>query len=406
MFWPKFLTEKWQRKLKKRRRGQVRAVDFIVSLLLFLLMLTQVIIIIFNIQSDVISAGIDDISYEELDIFGRQLLEQEGDSFWGYEKQLPSTFGLADPMSSTPLTISAAKIARLITRTFLPISDVTGYEMFDYNSLKEIINIDSNFDFQIGFSPFLEVNVVSNTIEPLSDPPEARAEVIVSNHQNIPISDAKAYFYTIDLITGNSIFEGILLTNSTGGASVDYPIPNFNDPDNEHFTIVIVKKAALWGMNWAYLEDRETTERVLIGSESNTTIWGGGINSSSILISDILEVIETPDNHFLSIIYENTTSEFSTEFIDLGTSIDSNETMLIPDKGLIFFISIVRVDNSFKVGIGSYPAILDRNSDGGMFYHIFGEFNPSRNVEAMLSKIFPIVVRGTLMKCQLTFWRE
>ena len=405
MFWPKFITEKWQRKLKKRRRGQIRAVDFIISLLLFLLMLTQIIIIIINIQSDVLSSGAEDISYEELDIFGRQLLEQEGDSFWGYEKSLPTSFGLADPMSTTPLTISAAKIARLITRTSFPISGVTGYEMFDYNSLKEIINLDSKYDFQIGFSPFLEVNVVSNTIAG-SVPPEARAEVIISNHQNRPISDANAYFYTIDLITGNSIFEGVLLTNSTGGASVDYPIPNSDDPDNEHITIVIVKKAALWGMNWAYLEGRPTTARVSIGSESTTTIWGGGINSSSILISDIIEATDTPDNHFLSVIYENTSSGFSTELIDLGTSYDSNETITIPDMGLVFFISIVRVDNSFEVGIGSYPAILDRNSGGGMFYNIFGESNPDKNVKAMLSKIFPIVARGTLMQCQLTLWRK
>lgn len=402
MFWPKFITEEWQRKLKKRRRGQIRAVDFIVSLLLFLLMLTQIILIIINIQSDVISAGIEDISYEELDIFGRQLLEQEGDSFWGYDKKLPTSFGLADPISSTPLTISAAKIARLITGTTFPISDVTGYEMFDYNSLRDIINLDSKFDFQIGFSPFLEVNVISSKISI----EEARAEVIVSNHQNMPISDANAYFYTIDLITGNSIFEGVLLTNSTGGASVDYPIPNFNDDDNEHITIVIVKKTALWGMNWVYSKAGLPTTLVSIGSESSTTIWGGGINSSSILISDKLEVTDTPDNHFLSVIYENTSSEFSTKLIDLGISYDSNETITIPDLGLVFFISIVRVDSSFEVGIGSYPAILDRNSNGGMFYHIFGESNPSREVKSMLSKIFPIVVRGTLMQCQLTLWRK
>ena len=115
---------------------------------------------------------------------------------------------------------------------------------------------------------------------------------------------------------------------------------------------------------------------------------------------------ETPDNQFLSVIYENTSSEFSTKFIDLGTSYNSNETIIIPDMGLFFFISIVRVDSSFKVGIGSYPAILDRNSDGGMFYNIFGESDPSRKVKAMLSKIFPIVVRGTLMQCLVTLWRK
>ncbi|MHA1967913.1 MAG: hypothetical protein ACW964_08940, partial [Candidatus Hodarchaeales archaeon] len=392
-------------KLKKRRRGQIRAVDFIVSLFLFLLMLTQIIIIIINIQSDITNTGIEDISYEELDIFGRQLLEQEGDLNWGYYKNLPASFGLADSKSSFPLKISAAKIARLITGTTFPISGVTGYEMFGYSSLREIINLDLKFDFQIGFSPFLKVNVISYQILG-SDPPRARAEVIVTNHQNVPISNAHVYFYTVDLTNGNSILEGVFSTNSTGGTSNDYLIPNIDNPNNEHINLVIVKKATLWGMNWGYFKSGLPTARVSIGPDADTTIWGGGINSSSILVSDILEVTETPDNHFLSIIYENTSSEFSTQLLDLGTSYDSNETIAIPDMGLTFFISIVRTDSSYEVGIGSYPAILDRNSDTGMFYYVFGKTNPGTNVKAMLSKTYPIVVRGTLMQCQLILWRK
>jgi len=86
-------------RLKKRRCGQIRAVDFVVSLFLFLLMLSQLILIIINVQSSIRTGTIGTLTYEELDIFGRKLLFEEGDTNWGYLQKLPRTFGLADSNS-------------------------------------------------------------------------------------------------------------------------------------------------------------------------------------------------------------------------------------------------------------------------------------------------------------------
>ncbi len=387
-------------RLKKRRRGQIRAVDFIVSLFLFLLMLTQLILIIINVQTDVTGSGIGNITSEELDIFGRQLLEQKGDPFWGYQKNLPNSFGLADSLSTTPLTLSAAKISRLITGTSFLISESTGYEMHNYNSLKEMIKLDARYEFQIGFFPVLKVSVTSSIINITANIVEAT----VTNFQNTPIPDVQLYFYSLDLTNGEAILEEIALTNSTGGASKEYLIPSFGIPDSDHISVVIAKKSAMWGINWSYAKTGLPSSKVLAGSESNTTIWGGGINSSSILISDKIKTTNTIDNHFLTILYEKSSSSFSNQTINLGTSSESNKTISVPTNGLVFFFSIVREDDSYKVGIGSYPAILDQNSDTGIFYQVFGETDPSENLKARLSKIYPIVVRGTLMQCQVTLW--
>ncbi len=386
--------------LKKRRRGQIRAVDFIVSLFLFLLMLSQLILIIINVQNDVTKSGIADISYEELDILGRQLLEQEGDVFWGYQKNLPNSFGLADSTSKIPLKLSAAKIARLVTGTTFSISGMTGYEMFDYSTVKDIIKLGQKYNFQLSFSPCLVVKVVVSTLNVTANV----VEVSVTNYQDISIYNAQVHFYTIDLTNGDAILEGIVLTNSTGRASLDYLIPNINNPDSEHITFVIVRKNALWGINWVYAKEDLPTERVTIGNESNTTIWGGGINSSSILISDSIEISDPPDSHFLSILYEDSSLNFINKTIDLGNSYESNKTISIPKNGLIFFLSIARENNLFKVGIGSYPAILDQDLVSGKFYRVFGQIDFGENVKAMISKIYPIIVRGTLMRCQVTLW--
>jgi len=363
-------------------------------------MLTQLILIIINVQTDVTGSGIGNITSEELDIFGRQLLEQKGDPFWGYQKNLPNSFGLADSLSTTPLTLSAAKISRLITGTSFQISEQTGYEMHNYINLKEMINLDARYEFQIGFFPCLQVSVTSSIINITANIVEAT----VTNFQNTPIADVQLYFYSLDLTNGDAILEEIALTNSTGGASKEYLIPSFGIPDSDHISVVIAKKSAMWGINWSYAKTGLPSSKVLVGSESNTTIWGGGINSSSILISDKIKTTNTIDNHFLTILYENSSSNFSNKTINLGTSSESNETISVPTDGLVFFFSIEREDDFYKVGIGSYPAILDQNSDSGIFYQVFGEIIPSGNVKAKLSKIYPIVVRGTLMQCQVTLW--
>lgn len=389
-------------RLKKQQRGQIRAVDFIVSLLLFLLMLSQLILIVVNVQSGIKSGSYNTISYEELDSFGRLLLQESGDTFWGYQRSLPDTFGLSIDQPQSHLVLDAAKIARIITETSFPISSIAGFEMYDYDTLKESLNLNSEWDFQLSIQPFIDVEVSISEINSTAN----KASVIAKNHFSNPIVGAESHFFIVDLIGGNIISEGITLTDNDGETFKEYLIPNINDPDREHIVFVIIKKEALWGLQWGYLSSSPLNENVIIGKESNTTIWGGGINSSALLLTDILEVTSTPDSHYLSIIYENTIDEYSNLTLNLESQVDGNETIIIPNKGLVVFFSITRTLNNFRVGIGSYPAILDNDHTRGLFYPIFGKLNPDNQVKSMLSKTYPIIVRGTLMQCQLTLWSE
>ncbi|MFX1504819.1 MAG: Ig-like domain-containing protein [Promethearchaeota archaeon] len=378
-------------RLKKRRRGQIRAVDFVVSLFLFLLMLSQLILLVINVQTGLNTRSSEAVTYEELDILGRQLLLEDGDLDWGYYRSLPSSFGLADSSTRSYLVLDSAKIARL---TFKDSPGVSGYTMFDYDTLKETIDLDRDFDFQLGFYPLLnaEVNVSSTNF----------AQVNVKNLNNIPVADTLVNFFTIDLTNGNVIPEGATLTNSNGDTSLQLSNPTENVPGGEHIVFVIVEKGPLWSMNWSFNDP--TSEEVFIGPSSSTTIWGGGINSTSFLASDNLPI--RPDSHFLSIIYQNTNSSYSNKTINLETASYGNESVSIPNEGLVAFFSITRTDNQYQVAIGSYPAILDRISTSGMFYQVFGEEIPDNRLSSMLSKFYPIIVRGTLMSCQLTLWSK
>jgi len=377
-------------RLKKRRCGQIRAVDFVVSLFLFLLMLSQLILLIINIQTGIRTGTIGTVTYEKLDIFGRQLLLEEGDQDWGYYRALPSTFGLADDNVQTYLSLDAAKIARLIIGTPNP----SGFQMYDYTTLKETIGLQRDFDFQLRFHPLIypEVSVSSTNF----------AQVKVKNAYDIPISNAQVHFFTIDLTNGNVISEGETLTDSDGDTSLQLSDPTEDIQGGEHFVFIIVEKGPLWGMDWGFNDP--TSEEVNIGVSSSTSIWGGGINSTSVLINDFLAA--RPDSHFITIIYQNSTSSYSNKTINLSTAAEGNETFLIPNEGLTAYFSIARTNNQYEVGIGSYPAILDRISAEGGFYQVFGDLEPGSKTKSMLSKIYPVNVRGTLMSCQLTLWSK
>ncbi|MFX1285234.1 MAG: Ig-like domain-containing protein [Promethearchaeota archaeon] len=381
-------------KLKKRRSGQIRAVDFVVSLFLFLLMLSQLILIIFTVQSSIRTNTIETITYEEMDIFGRKLLLEEGDPNWGYLLELPRTFGLADSNLQSFLTLDSAKIARLVTGTFTSLSPYSGFKMYDYSTLKETVGLEREYDFQLGFYPLLEPKITVSTLD--------FAQVKVTDSYNTPISNAQVTFFTIDLTNGDVISEGSTITDSNGDTSLQLSDPTRDDPEGEHFVFIIVEKGPLWGMNWGFHDP--TSETVIIGPSSNTVVWGGGFNSSSLSITDILEM--TPESHFLTIIYQTSTSNYLNKTIDLSTAFVGNEIVSIPNEGLVAFFSIAKINDEYRVGIGTYPTILDRDSTNGIFYHIFGKEILTDSIKSMQSKPYPIIVRGTLMRCQLTLWSK
>lgn len=385
--------------LFKRRRGQIRAVDFVVSLFLFLLMLSQLILLIINVQSGIISTREGYISYDELDIFGRAILQKEGDPNWGYQQGLPDNFGLAIENSHSGLTLDPSKIARLITGTTYPISSVSGFDIFDYSTLKNWIHLESEYDFQLTLTPSLNVDL-SVTLENTS---WNNLEVFVSGSNEIPIENAIAQFWILDLTDGEIINNGIQTTDQWGEVVIQYEVPNLNDPERAHIPIVIVSKFNLWGLDWV----NPNLERAVVGTVSNTTLWLGGTSPSTMLVSDILESTGTLDTHFLSILYEDTNGVYKNISLDVSTSLDANESLGIPSEGLVVCFSISKFDSVYKVGVGTYPAILDNDlSASGSFYQIFGELTFPDRIRAMISKDFPVIVRGLSMKCQITLWRE
>ncbi|MFW9855819.1 MAG: hypothetical protein ACFFFG_12210 [Candidatus Thorarchaeota archaeon] len=386
----------------KRRRAQIRAVDFIVSLLLFMLMLSQLILIIVTIQAGIQVSTLKGITVEELDIFARSILLEEGDPDWGYRQTLPTTFGLGSDISTVSLTIDPAKMARLVTGTDFPVFQISGYSTFDYTALKEAIHLPSGRDFQLALLPTLETSVEVAVLN--SNNNTNIITVGTWNAHASPISSAKANFFVVDFTTGTIASLGVSITDAAGQASKNYLIPNAGIPDAEHMVLSIVEKGALWGVNWAYIDPNPAFSQAVIGTASSSTVWGGGINSTTLLVSD--QLIQSPDQHYVSILYQDTVGGFSNTTLDLSTSVRGNETIPIPTNGLVVVFSIAQIGDTYQVAIGSYPAILDHTPTTGVFYDIFGTQEDELSAESRLSRTYPVLVRNLLMKCTITLWSE
>ena len=166
--------------------------------------------------------------------------------------------------------------------------------------------------------------------------------------------------------------------------------------------MVVAEKGPLWGITWQY--HSPTHPNILLGRETNATVWSGGIDSQTLLISCAQESSVPPENHFLSYIYKNGQKGFSNESIDLSSDLEGNVSISIPKDGIVAYFSIIKVNGVYKVGIGTYPSILDVNDNIGNFYQIFGDDSDSIREKSRLSKDYPVCVRGTLMKCRITLW--
>ncbi|WP_455463852.1 hypothetical protein [Candidatus Hodarchaeum mangrovi] len=385
--------------LNKKRKGQMRAVDFVISLFLFLLMLSQLLLIIINIQSNINRTDVGTISYDDLDNFSRMILQESGTDDWGYLKNLPNNFGLATSHYYGYFALDAAKIARLISGT--GISTISGMNNYDYETLKDVIKLSGKREFQISLQQSLKISLTLISVNQTHN----RVEFVVTNPYNTPIPKANSKVIVVNLKDAQLLYGEDLLTNSTGGSSYTYEIPHFNDPDGQHVILVVAETGVLWGVNWGSIDS--VFPQAFIGSSSSTTIWAGGINSSALLVSDTLPTTDTPVNHFISIIYKDTLHSYSSHFLDLGSiSWDGNETILLPETGLVILLSISQYTDYYRVGIGTYPAILDKTEEQGQYYNTLGHISDNIRIKALLSKTYPVIVRGLLMRCQITLWSE
>ena len=152
---------------RRGKRGQARAIDFVVSLSLFLLVTSQLFLIIITSTSPFTTTPERQTLDEKAELLANNLITNSGTpQDWGFNlsSQTPFTiFGLSQ-VSNTPETqvLDASKIARLDPRLVTnPIATALSIYYIDYSQARSSLGLDISFKLQI--LPLISLNITSST---------------------------------------------------------------------------------------------------------------------------------------------------------------------------------------------------------------------------------------------------
>ncbi|MFQ5976302.1 MAG: hypothetical protein ACE5J5_08315, partial [Candidatus Hydrothermarchaeales archaeon] len=219
---------------RSKSRGQVRAIDFTVSVFLFILVISQLVLLIFN--SEIILFSEKEINLNEnVDLLAERILGFEGTQNWGIKASTPEKFGLADAGSMGNLVLDAAKIARLSGDLAL-LSETTGLASVNYRTLHNLLGLNQE-DFVFSIRSLFEISSTAS----LSD-----AAIHLENPNGAPVEGIPVRFYVCDLKTGLVDYQGTENTDSFGDASITITPPSGADP--AFFVLAIPQKGKLWGV--------------------------------------------------------------------------------------------------------------------------------------------------------------
>ncbi len=403
------------RKLFRSTRGQMRAVDFMVSAFIFLIMLAQFILLLFNIQIALHATIYGDINQNDASELFRQIFMQPGTPNWGVTPETPTSFGLAldfeqQGNQKTRMEIDPAKLAR-IGADASAIQSFNDFRPVTYQYIHNKLGLDDNTHFQLKLLP--PINLTYQRINSNGGvyTYQLAATYTISGK---PVINATISIITIDFVTGKAN-ETRSTTNENGKTMVQVTAPtNKGNANEQGFGLVIIAKktSTLWGINW--IQDRDlTTVPGFVNIDGSSRrfatflSWSAQKNvyfgSSS--ITDQSQIT----NQTLLVFEEQKDGSF--EIVGRKTSIIQNplviETASSQGEGLSFMVHYVRVDSNniitYYYRVFPLPTILDKTSGDDRFQVPLSPQILPENSRGKLTIQRVIVCRGLLLVAELTY---
>ena len=380
-------------RLKRYRRGQVRGIDFTISIVIFLLTMTQILVL----TNSFITANRSHLNQLEnqgvVDSISGDILSNPGTANWVTitTSSIPSDwdFGL-----SSDYGISPYKLSRLSHRSLDSM-------VLDYDKIAEGLEIQ-NKTYQIEIYNTIKTSIID--INTAALPVTVIAGNVTQNQR--PVNNAEVWIFTIDH-TNYEISQAQATTNSSGVYSKTMNIINGAALSNTHITFIIIAK-------YGNSAQDTSIQRVTIGSPTNTIADDGKISifenadSTSGYTVDVKTSRSTVDAVLTSFYPGIDTSTNNVTQIGLGggvsavyggTNIWAYDDFLIPYSGLAVLL-LLEIDNAgdvTHVGLFNFPTALDDN--------ISNIIAPASIPNAVSSvSVQSIVVRGMIMNFKITIW--
>ncbi len=378
----------------RNRQGQIRGVDFSMSMIIFLLVMSQ----IFLLTNSFISSNKNYVNTTKqkafADALSDDILFSQGSyqgSDWG---TLPSSYisGNWDFGLSSNGTIDPFKINRLSNWSLQSMQ-------LTYNQIANGLNLE-NKSFQIEI--YNPINVTIDSVNSVSLPTFTIVGTVYQGTQKL--SNAKIYLFTVNTAS-DDVDQIQTITNTTGQYSVTIDITNGNLLTNNYLTIVVIAQYGISSQDTAILNYAVGSppsvgySNISILHQTSSTN-GYGINiaadrsgTSSTIIA-LYPGIDTTSQNYTKDTTPTSTTDNSSAPVWLS------ENMAIPSKG-----TVVVIMYEFNSGVISnfayinYPTSIDNE--------LSKIIRPTEINNAITTSITTsFLVRELLMTMVLTIWED
>ncbi len=403
-------------RILRSKQGQIRAIDFMVSAFIFLIMLAQFVLLLFNIQVALHTTVLGDLNQSDASDLYRQIVLQPGSPNWGTRPELPQAFGLAlegelQAVSMSRVVLDPAKLARIGgdpggIRSYLEYQPVT------YQYIHDTIGLSANTHFQLRILPPL--NVTYQQVARTNDNSLKYDVEVTYTLTRKPVSNASITFLVIDFLTGN-VAELHGSSDSDGKASFTVIPPSTRGDQGFGLVIVARKSSTLWGINW--VQDQNLTPAPInVITDADARRFESFISHSAqknnyVLASSFIGLSQI-NNQTVLLLEEQTSGSFKV----LTTSSSSNTDPITIEskasrlKGISILIHYVKVSQSpqsvvYYYRIMTLPAILDKKDGANRFHPPLAPSLIPDNIRGRITIQRTALSRGLLLITELTYYQ-
>jgi len=379
----------------KKRKGQIRGIDFTISLVLFIILFSQLILVIFNARVTLVKQ----IEKEEnAETIAKRLLGYTGPPGWE-DINTPTDIGLKASYSSNSdvYELDPAKIVRFLENTAIINQTQPGLvkKYLSYNFLKEKLQLE-DVDFSLGFHVPITLSL-THTLE--TGQHGAIVGKLTTNRGAIA-PDITTRLFGIN-VENNTVFNmGEYVSNSTG--QFIHILPRYT------FSFAIFGISELF-LSYSYdyitpIYDSTAYADVPINGEAMPTIVTSSNMATGKFVSIGTEMNEPGDTQTIISLQQNPNN---TDFggyqqTILGTFSEDAiavEFPVIPDSfSLVIMIVETAADHFIK--IDTLPQIVDGDKNS-----YIGNYDENIPVESNIDEYRTFVsVHGILLEAILHSW--
>lgn len=393
----------------RSRRGQIRGIDFTVSLLLFLILLSQVILVIINAQ--IVVRGKISLDRDDVDFIADRILNNVGSNNWGYSQELPYDFGLKDeiyPWTTSSIYLDPGKLSRLNSdgRLLFNKYGTPNYQFLDYRSVRYLIG-EEDIDFKLKIYLPLEI-----TVNQIDEDGNDLSLMIKHIGTPYPAVDTRTDIFWVYLENGTARHRSTHYTNSTGQLIVnDAVVQTDSDP---YIVLILCRSMTDYGLAWYVSEHFEVLHGKTIADDGSFLSYLGCLeNRTAAIVTDEFDsssfAVSGNRNHTVSLIYPFSNNYANTIVTDVSNMTLINDLSIIPGQGLITAVSTAYYDNNYYFNIFTLPTIF--NDDGFTEFPVYPVFqsednNGEYNIQSILSASYIASSRNTSLIVTVDIWEK